>query len=433
MDSMERGLAEARAYLAGNAALRQAVGAAPGAVLEPRPLGMGEHNLNYAFADPADGRRFVLRVNVTRQPFHDSQVRYEFDALTALAPSGRVPAPLYLDDGPDAPGHGALVIGFCEGDELDFDRLRPGDLRCAAQLMADVHAVPVGPGCPLHRPADPLRELFGECLARFDLYRASPAEDPRITRWVDALTAAAAVVADTLAAPGDCAHIVNTEPLPSHFLIPAAAAAEAARAGADGEGTGRGADAPAASAAAGEAMRDDGEGGAGAGGAGRGADVSTASAAAAPATRGGGVSSAADAEHPAGGAEGRGRLCAAPGSFVDWERPVIGDVAQDVAFFTAPTTTFWDSDYLMGPDVAAAFVEDYWRAVDGRFSRGAFDARYRAFRMMAALRAVAWCCRALAQFGADPRLHRTDRAVAKVPAYLSDEFLEMLARDCFGL
>ncbi|MCI2242447.1 phosphotransferase [Adlercreutzia faecimuris] len=404
MDSMERGLAEARAYLAGNAALRQAVGAAPGAVLEPRPLGMGEHNLNYAFADPADGRRFVLRVNVTRQPFHDNQVRYEFDALTALAPSGRVPAPLYLDDGPDAPGHGALVIGFCEGDELDFDRLRPGDLRCAAQLMADVHAVPVGPNCPLHRPTDPLRELFGECLARFDLYRASPAEDPRITRWVNALTAAAAAVADTPAAPGDCAHIVNTEPLPSHFLIPAAAAAEAARAGADDEGVGRGADVP------------------------------TASAAAAPATRGGGgVSLAVGVAHPAGGAGARGRLCAAPGSFVDWERPVIGDVAQDVAFFTAPTTTFWDSDYLMGPDVAAAFVEDYWRAVDGRFSRGAFDARYRAFRMMAALRAVAWCCRALAQFGADPRLHRTDRAVAKVPAYLSDEFLEMLARDCFGL
>ena len=118
---------------------------------------------------------------------------------------------------------------------------------------------------------------------------------------------------------------------------------------------------------------------------------------------------------------------------MDWERPILGEVAQDLAYFVAPTTTFWDSEFLFTADQADGVVEEYWRAVDGRFPRGGFGARFRAFRMMTALRSTTWFCKALPVYLGRAEGHMTERTRRKFPAYLSDEFMEMLARDCFGL
>ncbi|MBQ9043624.1 MAG: phosphotransferase [Eggerthellaceae bacterium] len=358
-DSFEGGLEVGdvfAAYLRGNAELRAAIGAPEGAVLEPHYLGAGEHNRNFWFVEPASGRKYVLRVNVISQPFHDDQVSYEFAALKALAPSGCTPEPIYLDSPSATFEKGAMVIGFCEGDELNLDALRPGDLHCVAQLMADVHAVPVSGDCTLFRPADPLRALYDECIERFETYYSSAYEDARLTKWARWFIDAAKPMLDAPANPDDCAHIINTEPLPSHFLI-----AEAAQAG-----------------------------------------------------------------------KGHGQISAAPGFYIDWERAIVGEPAQDVAYFTAPTTTFWDGEHIMTAAEENAFVEDYWRAVDGRFERGNFDKRYRAYRAMTALRSVTWCCRALIQYGKDSQAHQTSKTAAKLPIYLSDDFMHLVAEQCFA-
>ena len=173
-------LEQAEDYICDNAELLAALDIREVALSMLKPLGMGEHNKNFWFAHPTTGEKFVLRVNVASQPFHDDQVAYEFVALEALAKSGRVPRPVYLDNSSAALGKGVLVESFCEGDMLDFDHLRPGDLCCAAQIMADVHAVAVSRDCPLHRPSDPLRGLMEECVERFELYRRSAFEDARI-------------------------------------------------------------------------------------------------------------------------------------------------------------------------------------------------------------------------------------------------------------
>lgn len=351
----------AHSYLNENDALRIAVKACREDVLEPQFLGMGEHNLNYRFEVPSSGRRYVLRVNKVTQPFHDDQVAYEYEALLALEASGRTPKPMYLDNTESAPFEGAMVIGFCEGDQLDFDRLRPGDLRCAAQIMADVHAVRPTSECRLFHPKDPLKTLFEECVQRFELYRRSSSEDARITRWVERIFSAAEEVTRTTRPASARAHIINTEPLPSHFLIPERSARQAAS------------------------------------------------------------------------ASGTGRFCDEPGFFVDWERPVIGEVAQDVAYFVSPTTTFWDSEHLFPADEVQEFAEDYWLAVDGRFSRDGFDERFKAFLTMTVLRSATWCCRALVGLDTGTHVQMTDKARTKLPVYLSDEFMHMLVYDYLGL
>lgn len=345
-------------YVRSNAALRSAVGIGDNGQVTLSPLGMGEHNKNYLLE--AGGERFVLRVNVVKQPFHDDQVAYEFAALEELSSSGCTPQPVYLDNSAEALGEGVLVESFCEGDMLDFDHLRPGDLRCAAQIMADLHAIPVGTQTKLHKPVDPLRELFDECVQRFELYRSSAYEDARITRWAQWFLDESEKALQAPCSREDFTHIVNTEPLPSHFLIPADAAREAA-----------------------------------------------------------------------GNDEPSGAFCANPGSFVDWERPIVGEVAQDVAFFTTPTVTFWDSEFLFPSSQVEAFVDDYWRAVDGRFERGLFDERFAAWRKMTALRSVMWCCRALITYSGNVKAHTTEKTVRKLPVYLSDDFMQYIADECF--
>ena len=360
----ERAEAQAQAYLNGaaSAGLRAALSIPTDAPLVPHLLGMGEHNINVWFAAP-DDHRFVLRINVATQPFHTNQIRYEYGALEAACPSGCTPAPLFLDDSAQAPGKGVLVETFCAGQQLDFDDLRPGDVRCALQMMADVHAVEMPAATTLFRPADPLREMFDECAQRFASYRASGFEDARITRWTERFMAATRAMLDAVAPPQDIGHLINTETLPSHFLIPADAAARAA---------------------------------------------------AAPAA-------------------GTGRFCDAPGCVVDWERPVTGEVAQDVAYFVSPTTTFWDSSFLFPVCDVAGVIHEYWRAVDGRFPRTDFESRFRAWRMMTALKSTTWCVQAIPRYSSNTGAHTTEKTAGKLPVYLSDEFMELIAKECFYL
>lgn len=352
---------EAVAYLAANAELRSSLDIEAGAVLSPSPLGRGEHNANFVFCDPSTGTRYVLRVNIAPQPFHTEQVMYEKAALDALEESGCTPRALYADASDTAPGHGVLVISFCEGEELDFDALREGDLRCAVQLMADVHAVKPQADCALYRPDNPARTLFDECMDRFEMYRSSGFEDERITRWARCFIEAAARDLDEGVVRQDKRCIVNTETLPSHFLIPASCAREAAE------------------------------------------------------------------------ANENGRFCAAPGYFIDWERPIVGEAAQDLAYFISPTTSFWDSETMLSETEADAIVADYLQASEGSLDTAWIEKRIPAWLALTALRSMTWCCRAHARICSGHDATISPKAKEKLSAYLSDDFCELVARRCGAL
>lgn len=340
----------ASTYLERNRQLRDALGIGHDERLVAHHLGMGEHNLNYWFENPVSRERFVLRINVTKQPFHSNQVRYEFDALKALEFSGRTPKPLYLDDSPQAPCEGAMVISFCEGEQLDFDHLHPGDLDRAASILADIHSVAIPSNCKLYRPIDPIRKLFDECFSRYEMYARSGFADPEVSHRMDRFIRTTQRCVDEIEFDPADGRIVNTETLASHFLLPSDRAHGSTRSG----------------------------------------------------------------------------------YFVDWERPILGDVAEDVAFLVAPTTTFWDSDYLFPAGRFEEFVEAYWHAVDGRFERGDFDRHFAAFLKVATFRALTWCCRAVVQQKSGSKVHITDKAKAKVPIYLSAEFMDYLANEIFA-
>lgn len=378
----EQRLRAAQDYLNANFELRKALDIPAGTQLDCKPLGAGEHNDNYVFSNPETQEKFVLRINTVSQNFHSDQVSYEEYALKILQVSGRVPQVLYRDSSLKKIDRGVLVISFCEGSELNFDALRPGDLLCATQLMADIHAVEIPQNCRLYCPKNAMQELFDECVNRYKVYEKSAFTNNRITHFAEQFITKAQDMLQKCPALPINMRIINTETLPSHFLISDDNAREAECAF---ESYWR------------RCINQYQQG-------------------------------AQVASHAS---TNSGVLCKNPGYFIDWERPIIGDIAQDLAYFVAPTTTFWDSNYYFPQDDVEGFLQNYWRAVDGRFSCPDFEERFRVWQALTAMRSTTWCCRAYALCKGDPQSSLSAKVREKLQVYLSDEFLNMLLEDYF--
>ena len=330
-------------FIKGNAELRTALGLGESSCLEAVPLGSGEHNVNFLLL--ADGRdlKRVLRVNLGTQTGNEHQVAYEASALKALEPSMRVPRVFFVDDTKRRISHGVMVIEFRQGTWLDYGNAAA--MEEAARIMADVHAVEPACDCPIKRADDPLQAYFNVCNAFYRNYLASPYADPMVTGYVDEFFAHAKRALETPHDAHDDAHILNTEPLASQFLIPEEKDA---------------------------------------------------------------------------------------GSLIDWEKPVLGEVAQDVAYVLSPTSTIWDTDYVLNAAEREKFVGDYWRAVGGRFSQGRFEERLSAYVKMTCLLAITWSCNAVVEYNDPARELKTERTKRLLPVYLSEEYLANLLDNWFN-
>lgn len=321
--------------------LREALEISQSATVQIQPLGQGEHNANFSFVHPETGEHLVLRINYVSQLGLDDQIGYEYAALQELAPSGRTPLPLFVDGSRNLIDQGILVMQFRKGGHLDFRC--PGSLGSAARILADVHSVVPSEATHLLDPGDALRDLYDEDARLFTAYQASPLCDRSVTRWIAKFFASVEGLVQEAPAE-ESLHILNTEAVPSHFLIPA-------------DGT--------------------------------------------------------------------------PGSMVDWEKPIRGEVARDVAYFVAPTTTMWDTDFIFDQAGRAAFVEEYWDAVGGRFPRGSFDERFEAYLKMNCLRGVTWSALAWTEYADPCRPLQNEKTRRKLSIYLSEDYLSMLARTIF--
>lgn len=353
----------AQFYLGNSVELRESLGIAAGAALEACPLGQGEHNANFTFSNPSNGQRLVLRINYASQLGLEKQSSYEFAALRALQPSGRAPKGLFLDDSRSVIDNGVIVMEYVDGEWLDFGRKE--DLAAAAHMLADVHAVRPSEQCGLLRANDPLRDQLESCRRMFANYKDSSYEDAMVVGYVERFFDRAEIALSTTTCySDDCTHILNTEAVNSHFLIP------------------------------------------------RVADRTDA-----------GSSSFGDR------ADGGPRTPA--GWLIDWEKPVIGEVAQDIAYFLSPTTTIWDTEFIFDEPQRRAFVDDYWRAVGGRFKPGNFEERFDAYVMTNCLVGITWSCNAFVEYHDPARPLKNAKTLRKLKTYLSEDFLKLCERICY--
>lgn len=108
---------------------------------------------------------------------------------------------------------------------------------------------------------------------------------------------------------------------------------------------------------------------------------------------------------------------------IDWEKPLYGDPAQDLAHFLAPTTTFWKTDVIFDDETTERFIDSYINAADRRLDTSGLRERTLAMIPITCLRGMTWCAMAWVQYrDADKELVNESTA-EKLDDYLSMEFI----------
>lgn len=116
---------------------------------------------------------------------------------------------------------------------------------------------------------------------------------------------------------------------------------------------------------------------------------------------------------------------------VDWEKPLVGDVEQDLAHFLAPTTTFWKTDVVFSRAEQQDFLRWYGRAIDGRFEFTVDSTLLDAYLTLTCLRGITWSAMALAQHLSHERPVADSYTLTKIKTFLAHGFLDMIERDYY--
>ena len=120
------------------------------------------------------------------------------------------------------------------------------------------------------------------------------------------------------------------------------------------------------------------------------------------------------------------------GHMVDWEKPILGEVAQDIAYFLSPTTTIWDTEFVFSESERTLFLDEYWKCVGDRFPKGSFDERFLLYMMTNCLRGITWSANAMVDYADPDHPLKNERTRKKLGHYLDLRFLEYVGRTFFA-
>lgn len=177
-------------------------------------LAQGEYNRNYLFTHPVTGQKLILRVNLGSQMHLEHQIEYEYQALKILEDSGRTPKVYYVDGTKEKIPYGVMVMEFLPGHAMRYET----ELFRAADILADIHSMPVKEGTHLITQENPLRGILEECEEMFAIYEQSESGDERKKRWIRELLQEGWKRVDELSSPSyRCC--INTELNSTNFLI----------------------------------------------------------------------------------------------------------------------------------------------------------------------------------------------------------------------
>ena len=111
-------------------------------------------------------------------------------------------------------------------------------------------------------------------------------------------------------------------------------------------------------------------------------------------------------------------------NLIDWEKPLYGDPAQDLAHFLAPTTTFWKTDVIFDEKTVEGFIDSYMRAVSGRFDVSGLKERTLDLIPITCLRGLTWCAMAWVQYRDPDKKLVNESTAKKLDGYLNEGFIK---------
>lgn len=113
-------------------------------------------------------------------------------------------------------------------------------------------------------------------------------------------------------------------------------------------------------------------------------------------------------------------------SLVDWEKPIIGEPAQDLGHFLAPTTTFWKTDIILTEKEISDTLKQYVKAVHRRIDADHLYRKFGVYLPLNCLRGITWCAMAWVQYHLEQDGLRNESTYHKLAQYLSDAFLSVI-------
>lgn len=362
---------------------------------------------------------FVLRINRASQiNLGREQIRYEFNALRFLEPSGVTPRVYSCTEQGKYIPFGMLTMEYLPGRPLQYER----DLALAARLLARVHTLDAT-DAPLLRPRYPQRALLEECKRMWDVYERFASHD---------------------AAGGgaDCHDVASREITSGNTLYSENLNRDTACCD-DSDRNASERNAATRNAATRNASDSD--------------TASCDASCSAPASRytASRHSNSSTAERLAliqscikvAAHSASDTPCARPcvintelnsGNFIinddtpqtrsriiDWEKPVVADCEQDLAHFLVPTTTNWKTDTILSAAEIRAFLDEYarFRTVDTQLLR--------TYMQLNVLRGITWCAMAFVQYSHGEGARNVD-TWEKIQKFLSIEYLTALHDRFFG-
>lgn len=342
---------------------------------------------------------FVLRINRASQiNLGREQIRYEFNALRFLEPSGVTPCVYSCTEQGKYIPFGMLTMEYLPGRPLQYER----DLLLAAHLLARVHTLDAT-DAPLLRPRYPQRALLEECKRMWDVYE----------RFVSH---------DAAGRGADCRDVASLETASDNASDRNAATRDASGCNASNCETAS-CDAS-CSAHAGRSMGS------------RHSDRNNAerlaliqswmkiaahNASDTPCVR----PCVINTELNSGNFIINDDAPQTLSRIIDWEKPVIADCEQDLAHFLVPTTTNWKTDTILSAAEIRAFLDEYarFRAVDTQLLR--------TYMQLNVLRGITWCAMAFVQYSHGEGARNVD-TWKKIQEFLSIEYLTALHDRFFG-
>ena len=302
-------------------------------------IGQGEYNINYAFTNPTNGKKLVLRITTGSQMHLEKQIEYEYKALKLLEDSKRTPKVFYVDSSKKSIDFGVLVMEFLPGKELDYNT----DLMVAAECLADIHCTKLPYNNHLIKPSNPLEAILEECEQMSSVYFNYDDNDYFVENKIKNMISA--VKKFNLKQYKDNNYLLNTELNSGNFLINS------------------------------------------------------------------------NSEY---------------NYVIDWEKPIIGEVAQDIAHFLAPTTTFWKTDVILTEKDKAHFVDEYIAKSNGRIKINNLHERVKIYELLTCLRGITWCSMAWVEYQNPKRIIKNEFTYQKIQSYLSEQFLTNIENEYFA-
>ena len=142
---------------------------------EVRFLAQGEYNINFVL--DSSPKKYVFRVNTGSQMENENQIKYEYDSIKFLEPSGVTPKVFFVDDSLSFFQYGILIMEFLEGEPLQYEK----DLSKAATIFSRIHSLEVKQN---HTHFKVENHIFSDRIKEGERLLANVWESPHVSREI---------------------------------------------------------------------------------------------------------------------------------------------------------------------------------------------------------------------------------------------------------